>query len=248
MPWFYAVAERDHEIQNPTSGEKIRRLGEYLRLKPDTRVLDMGAGRGGPALLFAQEFGCRIVAVEQAPEFAAVARERVAAAAVHAQIEVIETDARAFPVDPGAYDVAVCLGASFIWSGLEGTLAALVPAVRAGGHIAVGEPYWRDSPVPVDDLGYTTLGGTTRRFGAAGLSVVGVIASSEDDWDTYESLHWRSLEEWLDANPDDPDAAGIRARHDEARAAYLDHRRRQLGWAIVVGWKRPGLQSSVRAG
>ena len=26
MAWYYAVAERDHDIQNPTSAEKIRLL------------------------------------------------------------------------------------------------------------------------------------------------------------------------------------------------------------------------------
>ena len=248
MPWFYSVAERDHAIQNPTSAEKIRQLGDYLRLDAQSRVLDMAAGRGGPALLLAQASGCQIVAVEQAPEFATAARERVAAADLEGQVDVVESDARVFPVDPGAYDVALCLGASFIWSGLEGTLAALTPAVRPGGYVGVGEPYWRRSPVPVDDLGYTTLGGTTRRFEAAGLRVTGVIASSEDDWDTYESLHWRSLEEWLDAHSDDPDAADIRSRHEEARSAYLDDRRELLGWAMVIGWKRPRLQSSVQAG
>jgi SAM-dependent methyltransferase len=248
MPWFYAVAERDHAIQNPTSANKIRQLGEYLRLEPQSRVLDMAAGRGGPALLLAQTFGCKIVAVEQAPEFAAAARKRVADARLEAQIEVVESDARAFPVDPGAYDAALCLGASFIWGHLAGTLEVLTPAVRLGGHVVVGEPYWRHTPAAVDDLGYTTLGGTTRRFEAAELRVVGVIASSKDDWDSYESLHWRALEEWLDVHPDDPDAAEIRTRHEEARSAYLDHRRELLGWAIVIGWKRPGLQSSMQAG
>jgi hypothetical protein len=32
MTWRWDVAERDHDIQNPTSAEKIRLLGEYLRL------------------------------------------------------------------------------------------------------------------------------------------------------------------------------------------------------------------------
>lgn len=27
MPWYYAIAERDHDIQNPTSAEKIRLVG-----------------------------------------------------------------------------------------------------------------------------------------------------------------------------------------------------------------------------
>jgi hypothetical protein len=33
MPWFFAVAESDHAIQNPTSAEKVRQVGEHLRVR-----------------------------------------------------------------------------------------------------------------------------------------------------------------------------------------------------------------------
>ena len=93
--------------------------------------------------------------------------------------------------------------------GLDGTVAAVAPAVRPGGHVVVGGPFWRSWPLPddVDDLGYVPLRETAGRFEAAGLPLVTLIAASEDDWDTYESLHWRALEEWLAANPDDAAAA-----------------------------------------
>ena len=78
MAWYYAIAERDHDIQNPTSREKIRLMGEWLRLGPETRVLDIASGKGGPALVLASIFGCRITGVERYPGFAATARERSA--------------------------------------------------------------------------------------------------------------------------------------------------------------------------
>ncbi len=93
MAWYFAVAERDHEIQNPTSPAKIRLLGERLRLGPDSHVLDLACGKAGPALILANEFGCRITGVERAPEFAAVARER-AALERRGVLEVVERDAR----------------------------------------------------------------------------------------------------------------------------------------------------------
>jgi hypothetical protein len=174
--------------------------------------------------------------VERANEFASVARERVAAAGLAHRIEIVERDVADVELEPARYDVAMCLGASFVWGDLPGTLAALVPATRAGGHVVVGEPYWRTWPLPdnVDDQGYVPLAETMARFHAAGLAPVSLIAASEDDWDRYESLHWRALEEWLAAHPDDPDSAQIRSRHEASRDDYLRRERDLLGWAIFV--------------
>jgi SAM-dependent methyltransferase len=236
MPWYYAVAEHDHDLQNPTSREKIRLLGERLRLGPDSRVVDLACGKAGPALILAESFGCRVVGVERAAEFVAVARERVEAAGLGGRVEIVEGDAAAFPLEPGAWDAALCLGASFVWHGLDGTLEALAPAVRPGGHVVVGEPFWRSWPLPegIDDQGYLPLRETVGVVEAAGLALVTLIASSRDDWDTYESLRWRALEEWLAAHPDNPDAPKIRARHEASRDTYLRHERALFGWAILV--------------
>jgi SAM-dependent methyltransferase len=240
MPWYYAVAERDHELQNPTNEEKIRVLGERLRLGPAAQVLDVGSGKAGPAVLLAREFGCRITCVERAPEFVTAARERVAAAGLDDRIELVEADAAELRLDEGRYDVAICLGASFIWGGLDSTLGALRPTVRDGGAVVVGEPYWRRWPLPdgVDDEGFVSFPETTERFAAAGLRLETVIASSEDDWDRYESLHWRALEDWLAANEGDPDAPRIRDLHERNRDEYLRRNRELLGWAIFVTRKR----------
>ena len=237
MPWFFAIAERDHAIQNPTSPEKIRRVGDLLRLTSHSRVLDLACGRGGPGIVLAETFGCRILGVEKAPEFVQVARERIAQAGLESLIDVIEGDARDVQLEPNSYDAALCLGASFIWDGLDGTLAALAPRVKPRGHVVVGEPFWRQWPLPegIDPEGFTSLPRTIERFKAADLVPIGLVAASEDDWDAYESLHWRALEDWLAENPNDPDAIEIRRRHHEARDHYLSVQRGLLGWAMFVG-------------
>lgn len=243
MPWWFAVIESRHELQNPTSAEKIRLLGEYLGLGPGSHVLDLASGRGGPAVLLAQTFGCRITCVEQAGEFVEVARGRVEEAGLGQLIEIVQADAREFRPDPSSYDAVLCLGASFVWDGLPGTLSALTPAARSGGFVVVGEPYWRRWPLPAGvelepGEDFVTLAETVDRVEAAGLAFVGVIDSSHDDWDRYESLHWLALEEWLHEHPDDPDAAEFRELGRQTCERYLGWQRELLGWAIFVGRKR----------
>ena len=243
IPRYFVVAEAEHEIQNPTSEEKLLLLGKRLGLGADSRVLDIASGRGGPALLLTREFGCTWHGVELSPDFHAVAVERAEQAGLADRLSFVLGDGAQATFVPESYDAALCLGASFVYGSLADTVDALAVAVRPGGHVVVGEPYWRRLPLPDDyeDRAepWATLEGTTRIFETSGLPVVSVIASSEDDWDRYETLHWQALERWLAANEDDPDAPEIRARHEHWKWNYLRHQRDFLGWAIFVGWKRP---------
>jgi hypothetical protein len=65
------------------------------------------------------------------------------------------------------------------------------------------------------------------------------VAASDDDWDRYESLHWRAIEEWLADNADHPGGAELRSQHERFRSHYLSVERPLLGWAIFVGRKNP---------
>jgi Methyltransferase domain len=245
MPWYFAVIEGRHDLQNPTSREKIQLLGEWMGLTTGSTVLDLASGRAGPAIQLAQTFGCRVTCVEKAQEFHDAAQRRVEEAGLSDLIDVVRMDAREFPLGERRFDAALCLGASFIWDGLPGTLEALERTVDVDGSIAVGEPYWRTWPVPpgydVDQAWaeeYVDLLGTAERLREVGLDLVSIIDSSLDDWDRYESLHWLTGEEWLRHNSNDPDFEEIQRQLDRDRTAYLRWQRELLGWAIFVGRKR----------
>lgn len=241
IPRYYVIAEREHELQNPTSEEKLLLLGRRIRLGPGSRVLDVASGRGGPAVLLAKAFGCTVRGIEVEPEFHAEAVRRADDAGLSDRVTFELADASEAALNE--CDVALCLGASFVFGGLAGSLDALEPYVRPGGHFVVGEPYWRSLPLPDDyedrDEPFTSLDGTVAILESGGLRAVTIIDASTDDWDRYETLHWRAVEEWLAANVDDPDAADVRARHEGYKRTYLRHGRNHLGWAIFVCWK-PG--------
>jgi cyclopropane fatty-acyl-phospholipid synthase-like methyltransferase len=107
IPRYFVVAEALHAIQNPTSAEKILLLGERLDLGPDARVLDVASGRGGPALLLAERFGCHVHGVELSPEFHAVALERAAATGLADRV-TFELGDGAQAARAWSYDAALC--------------------------------------------------------------------------------------------------------------------------------------------
>ena len=237
--WWHAVVEAEHELMNPTSADKIRLLGQRLGLGPGSHVLDIASGHSGPALLLAQDFGCRVTCVERAPEFLAAAGERIREAELEDRIELVEADASTFEL--GRYDAALCLGATFVYGGLVPTLERLRAAAPL---LAVGEPYWRSWPLPSEpesdadrrtaEEDWLPLPETIERAESTGMRVVSLIASSEDDWDGYESLHWQTLDRWLAANPGHPQAEEFRARGAADRDRYLRWERAVMGWAIFV--------------
>ena len=237
--WWHAVVESEHELMNPTSADKIRLLGGRLGLGPDSHVLDIASGHSGPAIVLAREFGCRVTCVERAPEFVGAARQRIAGAGLEDWIELVEADAATFEL--GRYDAALCLGATFVYGGLVPTLERLCTAAPLLG---VGEPYWRSWPLPpgpesdadqrTDEGEWLSLPETVERVESTGVRVLSLIASSEDDWDRYESLHWQTLDAWLEANPEHPEAEEFRTRGAEYRDLYLRSERGSLGWAIFV--------------
>lgn len=224
MSAWHELVERDHELHNPTSAEKIRLVGSYLRLGPQTTVLDVACGTAGPALILAREFGCRVHGVDVSAVFVERARGRIAHAGLEQLVSVELADA-AQVSDWPACDAALCIGAAFVWGHVGDAAAALARIVPGGGAIAVGEPFWRDAGHEGD--GFVDLPGTVARFEAAGVDLTGMVAASEDDWDRYKSLQWRAA---VETGGDE-----VMETHLGRRDHYLRARRAELGWAVFTG-------------
>lgn len=137
----------------------------------------------------------------------------------------------------------MCLGATWAWNGLGGTLDALGKGVRTEGHVLAGEPYRHSPDDSVEHETHPwTLPEVIELFEERGLAVTWLIRSSIDDWDEYTSVHARDLLDWLAANPDHPDfeqVAGWR------RSQALSLGKPYLGWAIVAGRKAHGTHKLV---
>lgn len=233
---------------NPSSPEKIRELGARLRLDRDDTVLDLCAGTGGPAVVLARHFGCRVTCVDLHEPFLDQARRRAEEAGVADLIRTVHRDAAEFMQDAGSFSVGMCLGAADVLGGFGDAAVALRATVPTGGHVVIGDLYRRDA-VPLE-AGDDPPEWLTNAIEAATplvehldslvrsrLAPVAVLPSSEEDWMTYSSLMWLSVEDWFEENP--PGSGTALAIERSYSADLLQHR---LGWALVAGRRAADLE------
>lgn len=238
---FHEISGAGQRILNPFTEDKLRLLGEVSRVGPGMRILDLGCGKGELLCRWAEWFGSDGVGVDIAPVFLFDAESRARELAVDDRVSFMRADARAYAIESAAFDIAACIGATWIGDGLVGTARMLLPAIRPGGLVLLGEPYWAEPPpdeahealgLSRDD--YISLEGTLDRIESAGLELVEMVLANPDSWDRYEAAQWWTVSDWLVAHPNDPIRNELRAFVEKNRRAHLAYQRRYLGWGVFV--------------
>lgn len=238
---YFAIGHARHVVCNPLSEAKLDELVELLALPEDARVLDIACGKGELLARAARRWKCSGVGVDISTEFAADARADLETAGLGAAVEIVEKSGSEYDGEPGSFDAALCLGASWIWGGFRGTLHALSAWARPDGLVVCGEPFWVRGP----SAGYLAASGLrAESFGThagnveagvgLGLRFLHAIVASHDDWDRYEGYQWYAVERWARGNPDDPEREEILATARKARDRYLRWGRAELGWAVYI--------------
>ncbi|WP_254767825.1 SAM-dependent methyltransferase [Salinilacihabitans rarus] len=240
---LFEIAEADRRIQNPFTEEKLLLLGEICDASADTEVLDLACGKGELLCRWAVRYGAAGTGVDLHDAFVADARARAAELDVADRVAFVQGDASEYDVAAHDVDVASCIGASWIGGGLVGTLRLLEAAAADDESLLlVGEPYWTEEPPSeaVEALAdgdrdrYGTLIETLDRAEAGGYELVEMVIADRDAWDRYEATQWKTVDDWLRAHPDDPDADALRRHRDENRRTYLRYGRRYFGWGVFV--------------
>lgn len=158
-------------------------------------MLDLGCGHGHLLRSWAHAFGSHGVGVDIRLQACARARELVQAEGLDGQLTIVCQNAAEYGIEAAAFEVAVCLGSTFIWGGYAPTLRALRPAIPTHGHLVIGERYWCPGPLAAHDPrrspGVLSEAELLRATRQAGFDLVGLVRSTEADWDAYVTGNWR---------------------------------------------------------
>jgi len=233
-----SISHRYMVLLNPSTPEKILKLGKVLGMKEGARVVDYGSGCAAPLALWGKEYGITGVGVDISADFCERAANRLRADGLAGRIEIVCSKGTDYPLQEGAFDVATCIGATFVFGGYRETVRALKKAANAQGRLGIGEVYWLSDNVPPEYAqketsahAETELLRITRE---EGFEIEYVIRASHDDWDRYSSDNWYGLLRWLEENPTHPDRQQVFEHFRRSQDDYFRYERQYLGWAMYV--------------
>jgi len=126
------------EFNDRADAHISERLVELAGVRSGSRVLDVAAGYGEPALTAARKAGPEgsVVATDISAEMLAFGRERAAAAGL-ANVEFIESDASSLDFPPASFDAAVSRWGIIFEPDAEAAAACIRGFLEPGARIAI---------------------------------------------------------------------------------------------------------------
>lgn len=238
---YSAIGHTGMSFWNPVAEAVLDDWIDALPLNSDSRVLDVGCGRAELLMRIIERHGCSGTGVDSSPLVIALGEaERVR------RLPNAACDLRCESFDPGDFpsydlDMACCVGAAHAVGSYAAALDALTKLVKPRGLLLVGEGYWRKEPDAAyldflqssrEDLNTHT--GNIELAAGLGLALLSAYETADADWSRYEDGYAANILNYLDANPEDPDAAAIRERIEPWRDAYLRWGRDTLGFGLYL--------------
>ncbi len=239
---YFDITHKFHVFCNPMSEEKFERFCNLLNLPRETRVLDIACGKGEVLVRLAEKYDISGVGVDLSPFCINDCRKKHLERAPETDLIFIELDGAKYqPASGELFDVAMCVGASWIFEDHAGTLRALKKMTRPVGLVIVGEPFWLKEP-DAEYLETSKMTHDSFRLHAKnvlqgeemGLNCLYTLVSNKDDWDHYETLQWWAVDNYIQSHRDDPDNQELLEKTKMEKELYLRWGRDTLNWGVYI--------------
>lgn len=130
--------------------DAIRAAADWLGLGPASRVLDIGAGIGGPARYLAYTTGCHVTAIELQPELHAIGVDLTRRSGLDGRVAHVCADALTCPLQDASFDAVVSWLAILHIPDRPRLCMRMARALRAGGGCYIEDLCMRAPFAPGD--------------------------------------------------------------------------------------------------
>ena len=232
------ISEQFMELVNPTSPEKIIKAGQIAGIKLGHKVIDFGCGYAETMILWAKKYGISGVGIEIRPKACERAELKVARNGLSHRIEIVCANAAKYVYPANNFDLAACIGASFIWGTFADAIHAMRGAILPRGKLVIGEPFWLTDNVPAEfrlqEKDVKTEAELLQIARQQGFDFEYVLHSSTDEWDRYEADNWYALLRWIEEHPKHPERQQVIDHLHTSQDEYTRYGRLYLGWALYI--------------
>lgn len=123
-------------IFEPLTDAFARRALEHLNLHSGDRLIDVGAGSGGAALIAAQH-GAHVLCIDASERMVARIRQRAASRPLSGRVEAQAMDGMALALPEASFDAALSIFGVILFPDAGSGMREIARVLRPGGRVAV---------------------------------------------------------------------------------------------------------------
>jgi ubiquinone/menaquinone biosynthesis C-methylase UbiE len=123
-------------------------LAEGLKIGPNSRVIDIGCGKGTGAVFLAQKTGCRVTGIDLSPELIEQAKSLARRKGLEDKVQFRVGNALKLPFSDGSFDAAFSQAVLILLTDPERAVREAMRVIRPGSAAGWLELSWKKPTTP----------------------------------------------------------------------------------------------------
>lgn len=230
------------KYNNPISETKLKEIINLLEIKQGDLIVDIGGGRGDVLIEIIQDTEAKGILIEIHKPSLDKCREMAGPMIETGQLKLVDEDAKNYlkNLELESVDCFVCLGASYVFDSYLNFMKSIMPYLKKGGFVLIGEQFWMKKPAQeyLDAFGaeesecglhYENIEGPEE----LGFTYLYSHKATEYDWNYFEGIYFLEEEYKALSLPEAKRKEVLTARRSFRRAQFK-YGRSTMGFGLYL--------------
>lgn len=133
-------------VIHPGGFEATRRLLDFCNIRENSRVLDIGCGKGTTSILLAQKYGCNVVGLDLSDDLLKQAETLARRRRLENRVSFRVGDALDMPFANDEFDLSIGQAVLILVGNKKKAIQEALRVTRPGGYVAWLELSWKKQP------------------------------------------------------------------------------------------------------